>query len=342
MSEPVIHTTDVAIIGAGPTGLFAIFECGMLKMRCHVIDPLDMVGGQLSALYPEKPIYDIPGLPAIQAGDLVANLERQAAAFDPVYHLGERVEKLTPLDGGRFLLETSRGTRIDARAVIVAAGAGAFGPNRPPLDGIQQFEGESVFYMVSRREAFRDKRIVIAGGGDSAVDWALSLHELAAKIYVVHRRPKFRAAPESAERLKALSEDGTGKLELVVPYQLESLEGEGATLAAVNVKTLDGDIRRLEADVLLPFYGLATDLGPIADWGLNLDMHHITVETGTMATNIPGIFAIGDVATYDHKLKLILCGFSDAALAAHAIRPLVYPDEALHFEYSTSLGVPHA
>ncbi|CCQ72585.1 NAD(P)/FAD-dependent oxidoreductase [Magnetospira sp. QH-2] len=342
MSQPAIHVTDVAVVGAGPTGLFAVFECGMLKMTCHVIDPLDMVGGQLSALYPEKPIYDIPGLPAIQAGDLVTNLEKQAAAFDPVYHLGERVEKLVRTDDERFLLETSKGTRIDAKAVIIAAGAGAFGPNRPPLANIEQYEGDSVFYMVSRREAFRGRRVVIAGGGDSAVDWALSLHELAEKIYVVHRRPKFRAAPESAARLKALSEDGTGKLELVVPYQLDSLEGEGSTLSAVNVKTLDGDIRRLDADVLLPFYGLATDLGPIAEWGLNLDMHHITVESGTLATNKPGIFAIGDVATYEHKLKLILCGFSEAAMAAHAVRDLVYPDEALHFEYSTSLGVPHA
>ncbi len=332
--------TDVAIIGAGPAGLFAVFECGMLGMRCRVIDPLDMVGGQLSALYPEKPIYDIPGMPSVLAGDLVAALETQAAPFAPAYHLGQRVESLDEQADGRFLLTTSTGTRIDARAVILAAGAGAFGPNRPPLDGIESYEGRGVFYMVGKRGALRGKRIVIAGGGDSAVDWAISLADLAERIYVVHRRPKFRAAPESAARLKSLADDPACPVELVIPYQLDALEGDGVRLEAVIVKTLDGEARRLEADVLLPFFGLATDLGPIAGWGLELDMTHVTVDPTTMATSRPGVFAIGDIATYPNKLKLILCGFSEAALAAHAIRPLVHPGEELHFEYSTTSGVP--
>jgi len=335
MSE---HTTDVAIVGAGPVGLFAVFECGMLKMRCHLIDSLEAPGGQCAALYPEKPIYDIPGYPRIQADALVARLAEQAAPFEPVYHLGQQVTALTP-KGERWLVETSAGTRIDARAVVIAAGGGAFGANRPPLNGIEAFEGKSVFYLVKRREDFRGKRIVIAGGGDSALDWVLSLAELAAKIYVVHRRPKFRGAPDSVARLHALAEQGS-VVELVVPYHLAGLEGQDGYLSNVVVKTLAGETRRLEADVLLPFFGLSMNLGPIASWGLDLDKNHIVVDPKTSQTSSPGIFAIGDIATYPGKLKLILCGFSEAAMAAHAIRPLVYPDTELHWEYSTTQGVP--
>jgi len=338
----VIQQTDVVIIGAGPVGLFAVFECGMLKMRCHVVDALESTGGQCVAMYPEKPIYDIPGYPAIDAAELIRKLEEQAAPFSPVYHLGQQVDKLTPhksADGvDRWLVETNTGTKIDARAVIIAAGCGAFGPNRPPLERLAEFEGKSVFYLVKRREDFRGKRVVIAGGGDSALDWTISLAELAEKIYVIHRRPKFRGAPESVARMEALAK--TDKVELVVPYQLHSLEGENGQLAAVNVSTLEGDIRRLEADMLLPFFGLAMDLGPIAQWGLNLERSHISVDPRNCATSSPGIFAIGDIATYPGKLKLILCGFSEAAMAAHASHPLVHPGEALHFEYSTSKGVP--
>ncbi len=333
------HQTDVAIIGAGPTGLFAVFECGMLKMHCHVIDALEGTGGQCTALYPEKPIYDIPAHPAIDAVELVQRLETQAAPFKPVYHLGEQVEKLTA-KGERWVLETNKGTRIEARAVIVAAGCGAFGPNRPPLEGLEHYEGKSVFYLVKRKEDLRGKRVVIAGGGDSAVDWALALHGIAASIQVIHRRPKFRAAPESAARLEQLSK--SGGIELVTPYQLHSLEGQDGQLTAVNVATLEGEIRRLEADVLLPFFGLAMNLGPISDWGLNLERNHIHITPHDCATNVPGIFAIGDIATYPGKLKLILCGFSEAAMAAHAIHPLVHPGEVLHFEYSTTQGVPKA
>lgn len=332
------HVTDVAIVGAGPVGLFAVFECGMLKMNCHVIDALEQVGGQCVALYPEKPIYDIPAWPSIDALGLIEKLEEQIRPFSPVFHLDQRVEKLTP-QGDRWLLETSSGTKIDARAVIIAAGVGAFGPNRPPLENLERYEGRSVFYLVKRREDFRNKRVVIAGGGDSAVDWALSLPEVCSKVYVVHRRPKFRAAPESVARMEQLVKEG--RVELVVPYQLARLEGtEGGALTGVVVSTLDGEERVLEADVLLPFFGLAMNIGPIAEWKLDIDAKHIKVDPGTCATNLPGVFAIGDIATYPHKLKLILCGFSEAAMAAHAIRPLVHPGEVYHFEYSTTSGVP--
>jgi thioredoxin reductase (NADPH) len=331
------HTTDIVVIGAGPVGLFAVFEAGMLKMRCHVIDALDMPGGQCAALYPEKPIYDIPGYPAIDAQILVDKLKEQAAPFNPVYHLGERVEKIEKSESDLWTVETNEGTQITCKAILIAAGCGAFGPNRPPLAGLEAYEGKSVFYMVSRREDFRDKTLVIAGGGDSAVDWTLSLAELAKKIYVIHRRPKFRCAPESATKMDALCT--TGKVELVIPYQLDALKGENGQLSSVIVKTLDGQIRELEADILLPFFGLAMELGPIANWGLGLSEHHIHVEASTMATNQEGVFAIGDIVTYPRKLKLILCGFSEAAMACHAIYPLVHPNEALHFEYSTSKGV---
>ncbi|HLI20141.1 MAG TPA: NAD(P)/FAD-dependent oxidoreductase [Stellaceae bacterium] len=332
-----VQQTDVAIIGAGPVGLFAVFECGMLGLKCHVLDALGAPGGQCSALYPEKPIYDIPGHPTIAAADLIAKLEEQAAPFAPVYHLGQEVEALQRIPGG-FRLATARGTAIETKAVIIAAGVGAFGPNRPPLDAIERYEGKSVFYLVSRREAFRDQRVVIAGGGDSAVDWAISLAEVAARVMVVHRRAKFRAAPESAARLDALAK--AGRIDMVIPYQLSGLEGDNGQLSAVVVADLDGKTKKLAADVLLPFFGLSMNLGPIAQWGLALDHHHITVAPATCMTSAEGIFAIGDIATYPGKLKLILSGFAEAALAAHAIYPLVHPGEALHFEYSTTKGVP--
>jgi thioredoxin reductase (NADPH) len=332
------HQTDVAIVGAGPVGLFAVFECGMLGLECHLVDTLETVGGQCVALYPEKPIYDIPGIPKLMAGELIARLAEQAAPFEPAYHLGQQVISLTPAEAG-WRLETSAGTAIEARAVILAAGVGAFGPHRPPLAGIEDYEGRSVFYMVSRREDFRDKRVVIAGGGDSALDWVLSLAEVARKVYVVHRRPKFRGAPETVARMQELAEAGD-VVEIVVPYVLHGLEGGQGRLEAVVVATLKGETRRLEADVLLPFFGLSMNLGPIADWGLGLDRYHIVVDPASCATNRAGVFAIGDVASYPGKLKLILSGFSEAALAAHAIYKLVHPDQELHWEYSTTKGVP--
>jgi thioredoxin reductase (NADPH) len=312
----------------------------MVRLNCHVVDVLDDAGGQCTALYPEKPIYDIPGFPRIEAAELVVRLKAQAAPFRPVYHLGEQVQALEPLTGGYWRLTTSKGTVLQARAVIVAAGVGAFGPNRPPLPGIESYEGKSVFYYVTQRETFRGKRVVIAGGGDTAVDWALSLSEVAARVSVIHRRDKFRAAPESEARLKALAK--AGKIDLVVPYQLHGLEGDGGQLKAVAVATLDGATRRIEADVLLPFFGLSMSLGPIADWNLALERNQIAVEPSTAATSKPGIFAIGDVVTYPGKLKLILTGFSEAAIAARSAYALIHPETPLHFEYSTTAGVPDA
>ena len=332
---PVV--TDVAIVGAGPVGLFAIFECGMLRMKAHVIDALDAIGGQCVALYPEKPIYDIPAHPAIDAAKLIENLEAQAAPFAPVFHLNQRVDALTALPDGGWSITTSLGTVIHAKAVIIAAGCGAFGPNRPPLAGLAAYEGKSVHYFVKRREDYRGRRVVIAGGGDSAVDWALSLVDVAERVMVVHRRPKFRAAPETAAQLAELA--SSGRIDLVTPYQLAGLEGSDGELSGVVVEDLDGGRKLLEADRLLAFFGLAMDLGPIANWGLNLERNHITIDPSTAATSAPGIFAIGDIATYAGKLKLILQGFSEAAVAAHAIHPIVFPGEALHFEYSTSKGV---
>lgn len=333
--------TDVAIIGAGPVGLFAIFECGMLGLKCHVIDALDAIGGQCSALYPDKPIYDIPGFPRISGAALVEQLEQQAGQLRPVYHLGQRVDRLERLEGGRFRLTTSKGILIEAGAVIIAAGAGAFGPNRPPLAGIEDYEGQpggsGVHYLVRRPEDFRGRRIVIAGGGDSAVDWALALHGVAAHIDFVHRRDQFRAAPDSVAKLRALNGHG---LDIVVPYQLEALEGSNNVLTAVVVKSLEGDVRRLPANALLAFFGLKNDLGPIAQWGIALERHHLPVDPATCQSSVPGIFAIGDVATYRGKLKLILTGFAEAAAAAHAIFPLLNGGKALHFEYSTSKGAP--
>jgi thioredoxin reductase (NADPH) len=336
MASPLQHA-DVAIIGAGPVGLFAVFECGMLDIRCHVFDALDMPGGQCVALYPEKPIYDIPGYPRIDAGLLVERLFEQAAPFAPTYHLGHAVTGLDEVADG-FVVTTAGGARVAARAVVIAAGGGAFGPNRPPLPGIEAFEGKSVFYLVRRREDFRGRRVVIAGGGDSAVDWALSLAELADRVMVVHRRPKFRAAPQSQARLEEQAKKG--RLELVIPYQLARLEGVDGELAAVIVTDLAGNERRLAADCLLPFFGLASELGPLAQWDLTLDDNRIAVDPATCASSRPGIFAIGDIAAYPGKLKLILTGFAEAASAAHAIHPLVHPGEALHFEYSTTKGVP--
>jgi thioredoxin reductase (NADPH) len=336
----MLHQTDIVVIGTGPVGLFAIFECGMLRLKCHAFDALDQVGGQCAALYPEKPIYDIPAHPTILGGDLAANLERQAAPFNPVYHLKEQVQLVETLDekGKLWRLTGNQGTIVETKTIIIAAGVGAFGPNRPPLTGIEAFEDQSIHYFVRSRETYRDKHIVIAGGGDSAVDWALSLSELAASVCVVHRRDKFRAAPESERQLKHLA--AQGKINLVIPYQLASLTGQEGKLETVEVESLEGGKKSLKADYLLPFFGLSMNLGPIADWGLGLTHNHITIDPTTAATNRPGIYAIGDIATYPNKLKLILTGFAEAAQAAHSIRHFLYPDEVLHFEYSTTQGVP--
>jgi thioredoxin reductase (NADPH) len=329
--------TDVIVIGAGPAGLFAVFECGMLGFKCAVFDSLADIGGQCTALYPEKPIYDIPALPEVLAGDLIVNLEKQAAPFGPSYHLDQQVVSVSQ-EGGFWHVKTSKGIEARGRAIIIAAGAGAFGPNRPPLEGIENFEGTSVFYMVRRKDEMRGKHIVIAGGGDSAVDWALSLAPLAASVSLVHRRDKFRAAPESVRHMDELV--GQGKISLVVPYQLHQLKGHGKKLESVTVQSLEGEEKILPADILLAFFGLAHDLGPLAQWGLSLDKNHIAVDPFTCQTNINGIYAIGDIAAYKNKLKLILTGFNEAALAAHAIQRQFNPGVEFHFEYSTTKGLP--
>jgi thioredoxin reductase (NADPH) len=328
-----VQSTDVVIIGAGPVGLFGIFQCGMLGLKCEVIDTLDFIGGQCVALYPEKPIYDIPGFPSVLGQDLIQQLEKQAAHFNPVYHLGHSVTAMTQDENG-WVITSHKGLSIHAKTVLIASGGGAFGPNRPPLDGIEEYEKTSVFYAVHKRSIFKDKTVVIAGGGDSAVDWAVSLSSVAKKIYMVHRRDNFRAAPETVSQMLSLVHEG--QIELVTPYQLSGLEGKNGRLTGVEVSTLEGEKRILEADFLLPFFGLHVDLGAIENWGLNIDHKHLVVNPATLETNLKGVFAIGDAAVYPGKLKLILCGFSEAAMAAHAIRSHIFPDKVFSFQHSTS------
>jgi thioredoxin reductase (NADPH) len=330
------YQTDVIILGAGPIGIFSVFELGMLNIKAHVVEALDFIGGQCSALYPEKPIYDIPAYPQIAANDLILRLREQAEVFKPMYHLAQTVEKLT-VTADEVVITTSKNVTISAKAIIIAAGCGAFGPNRPPLANIEEFEGSGgVCYLVRSVEDFRGKKVVIAGGGDSAIDWALSLAKITKKLYLVHRRNKFKCAPHSLAQLEELA--AMGKIELVVPYQLSSLNGTNNILEQVVVEDLDGKKKALEADVLLPFFGLSMELGPIVNWGLNLHKNYIQVEQSSMATNLARVFAAGDIAHYHAKLKLILTGFAEAASAAHAIYPLIH-SEALHFEYSTTKGI---
>jgi len=333
------YETDVVVVGAGPTGLFSVFECGMHKLKCHVIDALPEIGGQCVALYPEKPIYDIPAYPQILAKDLIHQLKTQADPFAPVYHLGQELVEVVPNAQG-FLLKTSKNVEIQTKALLIAAGVGAFRPHKPPLPDLELYEKEHVFYAVKDKERFRGQHVVIAGGGDSACDWALHLAPIAAKVFLVHRRETFRASPQTLAQLEDL--ETQGRLEKVVPYQLTSLEGRHGRLEGVGVQDLDGHQRLLKADSLLAFFGLSMSLGPIASWGLNLSKQHISIDPGTAETSVPGIYAIGDIATYPNKLKLILTGFAEAAQAAVAIRARLYPHHVFHFEYSTTQGVPKA
>ncbi len=331
MSEPI--TTDVVIIGAGPVGLFAGFELGLLDLKCHLIDILDKPGGQCAELYPEKPIYDIPAHPVIGALELIEKLEEQIKPFSPTFHFGRQVEKVEKRDDGSFLVGTDDGTEFHAKVVVIAAGGGSFQPKRPPVPGIEAYEGTSVFYSVRQMEAFRDQEIVIVGGGDSALDWTLNLQPIAKRVTIVHRRDDFRGAPHSVERMRALV--ASGDLDLVIG-QVQSLEGEGATLSAVVVRKNDGSTVTLPATRMMPFFGLTMKLGPIADWGLNLHENLIAVDTEKFETSEPGIFAIGDINTYPGKLKLILSGFHEAALMAQAAKKIVDPNKRLVFQYTTS------
>ncbi len=331
------YTTDVVIIGAGPVGLFAIFECGMMKLKVHVVDALAEAGGQCVALYPEKPIYDIPAHPKILAGALIENLKEQAAPFSPTYHMNQQVTHVEKKENA-WEVRTTAGITLTAKAIIIAAGVGAFGPHRPPLENIEAYENKSVFYFVKNPEQFRGKRVVIAGGGDSAVDWALNLVPIAERVIVVHRRSKFRAAPENVGKLEEFAAEG--KIDMEIPYQLHGLKGTDGLLEEVHLQDMEGAVKSIQADVLLAFFGLSMNLGPIAEWGLNLDKSHIVVDSAGCETSVSGIFAIGDVATYPSKQKLILTGFAEAAQAAHKIRSLVYPGEVFHFQYSTSQGLP--
>jgi thioredoxin reductase (NADPH) len=332
-----LEIKDVAIIGAGPVGLFAVFECGMLGLSCCVIDSLEELGGQCTALYPEKPIYDIPAHPEILAHELIENLEKQASPFRPEYHLSAQIVSIRKESSFWSLLDQS-GNIIQARFIIIAAGSGAFGPNKPPLAGLEAYEGKSVFYMVRKKDDFKDKKIIIAGGGDSAVDWTLALAPIAENITVIHRRDKFRASPESVSQLHNLAHDR--KITLMTSYQLDSLCGNDGQLKTVTVKSMQGEYVRIDADILLPFYGLSMNLGPIKDWGLNIENNHIPIDPTTARTNIQKIYAIGDIAAYKNKKKLILTGFSEAAFAAYDIYQELHPDQSLHFEYSTTKGLP--
>lgn len=330
---------DIAVIGAGPTGLFTVFEAGMMGYSCAVIDSLEEVGGQLSALYPEKPIYDIPGHPHILAIDLVKNLEAQAAPFKPEYILGEPVSTLEG-QAGHFTLKAGEVT-IKSKAVCIASGGGMFVPRKPPLENIADFENSSIHYSVRGKDRFKGQTLVVAGGGDSAADWAVELAEnIAAHVHVIHRRAQFRAADVTVERMKALVE--AGKITLHTPYQLSQVSGENGQLQKVTIADLDGAEKDIEADHLLCFFGISPTLGPMEKWGLQVENKKIVINPETMSTNVKGIVAIGDAVDYPAKLSLILTGFAESALAMKTVQGVIDPDKKFKVVYSTSKGVPSA
>jgi len=325
--------TDVLIIGAGPCGLFAVFELGLLDMKAHVIDILDKIGGQCAELYPEKPIYDIPGIPTVTGQGLTDSLMEQIRPFNPTFHLNEMVETIEKIGDPLFRITTDAGTVFETKAVVIAAGGGSFQPKRPPVPGIEAYEGTSVFYAVRRMEDFRGKDLLIVGGGDSALDWTLNLQPIARRVTLLHRRDDFRAAPHSVEQMRALV--AAGKMDLRIG-QVTGLEGENGVLSAALVKGNDDAVSKVECNTMLPFFGLTMKLGPIANWGIRLENNLIPVDTEAFETNVPGIFAIGDINTYPGKLKLILSGFHEGALMAQKAHRYVYPDKRLVFQYTTS------
>ncbi len=329
MSEPI--KTDVIIIGAGPVGLFAIFELGLLDLKVHCLDILDRPGGQCAELYPEKPIYDIPGFPVINGQELVDNLMEQIKPFDAQFHYQQMVTELEKKDE-RWFIKTDGGIEIEAPVVVIAAGGGSFQPKKPPIPDIEKFEGSSVFYSVRSMDSFRDKNILISGGGDSALDWLLALQPIAKSIGLIHRRDGFRASPDSVNKMKALVAEGKADFHIGQPIRLN---GSGGKLESLTAKTADGEIN-IPCEYLLPFFGLTMKLGPLADWGINLHENLIKVNTETFESDKKGLFAIGDINYYPGKLKLILSGFHEGALMAQEAARIVHPDKKIVFQYTTS------
>ena len=325
--------TDVLIVGAGPVGLFAVFELGLLDIKAHLIDILDKVGGQCAELYPEKPIYDIPAVPFITGQGLTDALMQQIKPFNPTFHLGEMVTTLEKIGEPMFRVTTDRGKVFEAKVVVIGAGGGSFQPKRPPIAGIEPYEGKSVHYAVRKMDSFRDKRLLIVGGGDSALDWTLNLQPIAKRLTLVHRRDEFRGAPASVNKMRDLV--ATGAMDLKIG-QVSLLEGGNGQLTAASIKDAKDAVTRVEVDAMLPFFGLTMKLGPVADWGLVLEDELIPVETAAFETSVPGLFAIGDINTYPGKLKLILSGFHEAALMAQKAYHYIYPDKKLVFQYTTS------
>lgn len=330
-------TTDVCIIGAGPIGLFAVFEAGLLKMRCHLVDVLTQVGGQLSEIYPHKPIYDIPGYPEIKAYELIEKLQEQIKPFSPGITLGERVETILQSDDGSMIIKTNDQTIIHCKVLVIAGGLGCFEPRKPDIEHLAKFEGKGVAYMIKDPELFRGKKVILAGGGDSALDWAIALADIANRVTLVHRGDTFRGSPDSAEKVFELAK--AGNIDLVLQSYITALNG-AEKLQSVTISARDQSQTILPVDHFIPLFGLSPKLGPIAEWGLSIDRSAIEVSTIDFSTNIDRIYAIGDINTYPGKLKLILCGFHEAALMAQSAFKYIYPDQKLSFKYTTVYGVP--
>ncbi len=331
MSNKVIET-DVVIIGAGPVGLFAVFELGLLDMKCDVIDILDKPGGQCAELYPDKPIYDIPGIPEISGGELTKSLLEQIKPFNPEYHLSTIVSELKQINNNLWEVITDSNKIFHTKVIVIAAGGGSFQPKKPPIDGIDDYEGKSVFYSIKNIESFYNKEIAIVGGGDSALDWALTLHKKSKNLTLIHRRKEFRAAPDTVNKVMKLIDDGSINFEL---GQVKELVGSDGQLNKIICKDKEEE-KEIKCEAMLPFFGLTMKLGPVANWGLNLEQNLIKVNTETFETNQKGIFAIGDINYYPGKLKLILCGFHEGALMAQKAHQYIYPDKKVIFQYTTS------
>ena len=331
MSNKVIET-DVVIIGAGPVGLFAVFELGLLDMKCDVIDILDKPGGQCAELYPDKPIYDIPGIPEISGGELTKSLLEQIKPFNPEFHLSTIVSELKQINNDLWEVVTDSDKIFHTKVIVIAAGGGSFQPKKPPIDGIDDYEGKSVFYSIKNIESFYNKEIAIVGGGDSALDWALTLHKKSKNLTLIHRRKEFRAAPDTVNKVMKLINDGYINFEL---GQVKELVGSDGQLNKIICKDKEEE-KEIKCEAMLPFFGLTMKLGPVANWGLNLEQNLIRVNTETFETNQKGIFAIGDINYYPGKLKLILCGFHEGALMAQKAHQYIYPDKKVIFQYTTS------